>query len=158
MPRSILRVWIWNFNLIFEPHVQKNVRLAFFFLFFFRKGMAAFVFFPDRCIDHISRTKEENEKGRSLVCSLVHCQHRAKHHIPTCKIERGIANLTRNQHLGWCSSYAMVFSSGSSFRLLSKSFVWERGLKLPNGAAVLKKKRVHLYRSSRHVVLFFNDT
>ena len=45
MPRAISRFSIWNFNVVFGPHVPKNWKPAFFFIRFIRQVMVAFVFF-----------------------------------------------------------------------------------------------------------------
>ena len=57
MPRSILRVLIWIFNLVFELHVQTNWKPAFFTFLFFRQVMAALVFFRNLYRSHLSNKK-----------------------------------------------------------------------------------------------------
>ena len=73
MPRSILRISIWNFNLVFGPHALSKT--FFFFVFFFRQVLVAFAFFSDRYFGHISDPPPK--KGRLSVSWLVHDQHRS---------------------------------------------------------------------------------
>ena len=48
MPRSILRVSIWNFRLVFEPHVQRDRVSALLFCLVFRNKFWSLLFFWDR--------------------------------------------------------------------------------------------------------------
>ena len=74
MPRSILLVLIWIFNLVFGQHTQTDTKLA--FSFFFQTSYGRFCIFSDRCIGRISRKKKQNKKGELPNCWLVHDQHR----------------------------------------------------------------------------------
>ena len=57
MPRSILRVSIWNFNLVFKPHVQTNGKPAPLLILFFRQVIVAFVFFWPLYRSYLSNKK-----------------------------------------------------------------------------------------------------
>ena len=78
MPRSILRVSIRNFNLVFEPHVQTKKRKACPPCFCQTSYGCSFVFFPYHCIAHTSRAKIKTKWGRLSICCLMHDKHRVE--------------------------------------------------------------------------------
>ena len=104
MPRSILRVSIWKFNLVFVPHMQTNGKRALFF-FFSRQVTVAFVFF--RIVVSVISLKQNTKQKRACFPFVGWCMINtvSKNHIQIRSIERGVANLPLWQHLGWPSSY-----------------------------------------------------
>ena len=76
MPRSILRISIWNFNVL-ESHVHTNGKPVF-FLFLFSCKLWAFLYFSDIYIGHTSRTKKKKNKARLSICWFGHNQHGVK--------------------------------------------------------------------------------
>ena len=75
MPRSILRTRSETFTSYWNRMCTQMESLTFYFVFF-GQVVVAFVFFSDRCIDHISRTTPP--PGRLSVFWVVHDQHRVK--------------------------------------------------------------------------------
>ena len=93
MPRSILRMSILNFYVVFGPHVHQNGKPG---LYVFQPKFWALLYFSDFYIGHISRTKN--------ICCFVHNRRVKKLFRMHC-IERGMTNPPRWQWLGRPSSY-----------------------------------------------------
>ena len=77
IPRSILRISICNFNVVFEPHVHTNGKPGVSFVLFFMKVMGVFVFFGYLCWPHLLDKKKRKE-ARLSICWFVHNQHRVE--------------------------------------------------------------------------------
>ena len=106
MPRSILRVPIWNFNLVFEHsnrmmcNANKRKTCPFFFLMFSYKVWSMSYFFRSYVsyLNIISRERKKRDGGgRLCICWMVHVQH-AVRNIQTRKIERVRAKQRPCQH------------------------------------------------------------
>ena len=128
MPCSILRVSIWNLNLVFEPHIYvcmcKQTESLPPLFFFFRQVMVAFVFFGGSM--HRSNLSNKTKKaGRLSICWLVHGKHHAKKTQTSKyarKIERGIAKQRLYQHLSWLSSYCRSTHVTNKYNMISASW------------------------------------
>ena len=87
---------------------KQKETLPFLGLSFFQACYGRFCIFLDRCIGHISRTKQKKKKKASLpFVAWYMINTLSKNHIPICNvdlIERGMAKLPLRQHLGWPSS------------------------------------------------------
>ena len=84
MPRSIFRISIWNFSVVFEPHLYTNGKP--FFFFFFNASYGRFCIFRT-FISAISPRKGKRKKARLSICwlqllSVVHNQHRVEKSHP----------------------------------------------------------------------------
>ena len=66
MPRPILIISLWNFNLVFEPHVHRYWPPALIDFYFFWLALIAFVFLGplDR---YLSRKKKAKRAGGQCV-------------------------------------------------------------------------------------------
>ena len=107
MPRSILRILIWKKYLVYETHMHKNGKPAFFFFFFWDKSWC-FCIFADGCIGHISREKKAGFPfiGWCMINTA------SKNHTQIRKIEQGMANPPVWQWLGLVQlSYTVKFSN-----------------------------------------------
>ena len=104
MPRSILRISIWKFNLVFGPHVQTNWKPA--IVFFSRQAMVASFF--RIVISVISLGKKKKKLKRPAFSFVGWCMINivSKNHTQTRKLERDMDNPPLWQWLGWPSSYS----------------------------------------------------
>ena len=64
MPRRILIILLWKFNLVFEPHVQRYWSPALFDYYFWGLALIAFVYFAFLDRSYLS-TKKKRKKGRA---------------------------------------------------------------------------------------------
>ena len=78
MPRSILRIPIWNFNLVFEPHIYSNNQEArLFFLFLFSDNLLPLFlyFFGSLYRSYLSNNKKQKRRvSHLLVDASTPCQ------------------------------------------------------------------------------------
>ena len=107
MTRSISRISIWNFNVVFEPHVHTNGKSGFFLFPFFMQVMDVFFCIFRTFISAASlgrKTKEEKKPGFPFV-GLCIINTVSKKHIQRHRVERGMANLLLWEWLDWPGSY-----------------------------------------------------
>ena len=97
MPR-ILLFSIWNFDLVFEPHMQTNGNSAWNFLFI-REVIVAFELF--RVVVSVTFYLSNNNKNLASfpVVAWRITNTVAKNRVQIRNIERGMANLPLRQHL-----------------------------------------------------------
>ena len=69
MPRSFLRISIWNFNAVVKPHVHTNGKPGFFLLIFFTQHTGVFAFFGYLYRPYLSNKKKKRPASHLLVCA-----------------------------------------------------------------------------------------
>ena len=81
MPRSILRISIWNFNVVFGPNVHTNGKPGL-YIYIFHSSYGRFCIFRIFISAISLGQKKKEKKAWLLVCWFVHNQHRVKKSHP----------------------------------------------------------------------------
>ena len=122
MSRTILRISIGKNYLVPEPQIHTNGKPAFFIPgILFQASYGRFRMVSGRCIGHISRTKQNNKKGRISSYWLVHDQHRVeKSHIQIRKIERDIHSQATAMAAPWLAQLVVPYTQPEKMLIFRK--------------------------------------